>query len=172
MSKYKLRMFSYRTKSFLKNFFGAEGKRGSRIFSIFAILVMVLLVASISIYGLNLKGKAENQTQISAVTIVNYDGVFIHTKAARIVSGVSDYSATVKSGDTIRFTLTVSNASTNSTATDVKFTLPAGFSFVSMVTTPAGLPAKVGPDANGVIMWPGYSAPVGESVIEFDTKAP
>jgi len=182
MSRYKWRMFSYRIKSFLKNIFGNKEKRGSRIFSIFAVLIMVLLIASISVYGLNLKSRAENQTQISSTTFLAYDGVSIHTKAARIVGGVSDYSATAKSGDTIRFTLTVSNANTANTSTDVKFTLPAGFSYQGMKngTIPSGSPNKesctgataAAGDTPLVLYWCAYNAIVGESMIEFDTKAP
>ncbi|MDD5731969.1 MAG: hypothetical protein PHU42_03705 [Patescibacteria group bacterium] len=177
VSKYKLKMFAYRVRGLAREIIGKRGERKrARIFSAFAILAIVILIASISVYGLGLKSTAEGGTQISAATSLTYDGVSIHAKAARIIGGVSDYSATAKKGanDTIRFTLTVSNANTATptTSTDVKFTLPSGFTFLNMVTTPAGLPAKTGPDTNGVILWSGYNAPVGESTIVFDTKAP
>lgn len=171
MSKYKWRMFSYRTQSFFKDIFGSKAKRGSRVFSIFAVLVLFLLVISISLYGLNLKSRAENQTQISASTFLTYDGVSIHTKASHLTGGVPDYTATAKSGDTVQFTLIVSNANTAPSPVDVKFTLPTGFSFAAMVAPiPTGLPSMTGP-VNSVIMWSNYLAPIGESTIIFNTTA-
>ena len=178
VSKYKLKMFLYRGRSLLREIVGKRGERKrARIFSIFAVLAIILLVASFSVYGLNLKTGAQGGTQISATTTLTYDGVSIHAKAENITSPANSFlgSATAKRGnnDIIKFTLTVSNASSTATATDVKFTLPSGFTFNSMITT--GLPAYTSAtDANGLttLTWSGYSAQAGDSTIVFTATAP
>lgn len=104
-------------------------------------------------------------------TTLTYDGVSIHTKARNISRPEAAYSATAKRGlnDTIEFTLTVTNASASATTTDVKFTLPAGFTFQGMTS---GSTPTSGPDGTGTIYWNGYNAPAGESSLVFTTQAP
>jgi uncharacterized repeat protein (TIGR01451 family) len=106
----------------------------------------------------------------TGVTNVTYDGVSIHTKARNISRPEAAYSATAKKGlnDIIEFTLTVSNAG-NPANTDVKFDLPAGFSYLAPVSGQAPSQAT---GATGTLTWPPHTYPTGESTIIFTTKAP
>jgi hypothetical protein len=182
-SSYKLKMLSYRAKSILRGIVGRRGERKrARIFSIFAVLAIVVLIASLSVYGFNLQGKAEGGTEISGTgNFTNnynypYQGISIHTKAETLLTdGVTPRGdATVKkgNGDVVRFTLTVTNSNTTTKSVDVKFTLPTGFIFGALVAPiPPGLPMMMGP-TSGVITWTGYQAPAGDSAIIFTTNGP
>uniref|UniRef100_A0A7C4M4Y1 DUF5057 domain-containing protein n=1 Tax=candidate division CPR3 bacterium TaxID=2268181 RepID=A0A7C4M4Y1_UNCC3 len=110
----------------------------------------------------------------------NYKGISIHTKAQNI-NGSTEYlnTATVKrgSGHKVRFTLTVNNADV-AKPVDVRFTLPATFSYSNMIspaiTPKAGSCAGVNMPAGGtdVMYWCGFNAPVGDSTIIFEVNAP
>lgn len=182
-------MISYRAKNIVRGIIGKRGERKrARIFSIFAILAIVVLVSSLSVYGFNLKSGAEGNTNISATGAINnnynfnYQGISIHTKAETLDAGGNPRGdATVKKGnsDIVQFTLTVSNADTTTKTTDVKFTLPTGFSYESMVS-PATAPKKdscagasmIAKDV-GVMYWCGYSAPANsDTTIVFKTNGP
>lgn len=107
----------------------------------------------------------------------SYDGISIHTK----VVGPDGKTATVKkgNGEVAVFTLTVSNPGTENKNTDVKFTMPPGFSFKKMVYPSSLVPKKDSCGGGlfqegdqGVMYWCGYSATVGSSEIVFETKVP
>ena len=102
----------------------------------------------------------------------NYKGVSIHTKAETLnpdgVTPRGDTTTKKGVGDKVKFTLTVSNADV-AKQVDVKFTLPAGFSYSNSVSGPAPLQAS---GATGLLTWAPYNAPKGDSTIVFDTNAP
>jgi len=195
-TKYRIRIALYRTKVFLRSvFLGKErgAPKKSRIFSVLFSFIVVAFLASLSIYGFNLRGIAQDGiTRISSGdNVINntysysYKGVSIHTKAENISTDLSyQNTATVRKGadpaHQVKFTLTITNNDATKPV-DVKFTLPSGFTYDSMVS-PATAPKKdsctgvdmtnVDPNNKGVMYWCGYSAISGESTIIFKTTAP
>jgi len=88
-------------------------------------------------------------------------GVSVHTKVAG-----PDGTATVKSGDTATFTLTVTNPSGK--PAKVEFTLPTGFTFRKMVGGSLGVGNPT--QSAGKLTW--TNVPARNGTIVFETKAP
>ncbi len=128
-----------------------------------AILLLVLVLI-LSVVASSLKLKTE-----AADNIINnnynytYKGISIHTK----VTGPDGVSATAKKGDTVTFTLTINNPDTVAKSTDVKFTLPPGFTYIAGSASNTGFT-----QAGQVMTWTGYSAAVGDSTITLKALVP
>ncbi len=92
-----------------------------------------------------------------------YKGVSVHTK----VVGPDGETATARSGDEVTFTLTVNNPESAAKSTDVRFTLPPGFTYVAGSASNSSFS-----QAGQVMTWSGYSAPVGDSTITLRALVP
>ena len=175
ITKYKVKVFLAKTKRAFDSFYVDSIRQKPRKRRILGSLFALALIISTSVYGLNLQGKAQVNTKASATdpnAITNnynfaYDGVSVHVKAVNKSNENFTGTATGRSGDTITFTLTINNPSQSPKNTDVKFTLPAGFTYV------AGSASNPNFTSDSVDMvWSGYSAPAGESIITLDTLVP
>ena len=129
-----------------------------------AIAVLLLSLVGASVLGIaaydsgriSVEGRAEVAQAGSSGA-----GVSIHTKVAG-----PDGTATVKSGDTATFTLTVTNPSGK--PAKVEFTLPTGFTFRKMVGGSLGVGNPT--QSAGKLTW--TNVPARNGTIVFETKAP
>lgn len=104
-------------------------------------------------------------------TNLSYVGVSVHTKAI----GPDGRTATVRkgNGDVVTFELTITNADVNTRESDLKFTLPAGFTYGGI--TIQGVTCQTNPttpDGANTIYWRRCQIPPGERKTILRTTAP
>ncbi|HRY60486.1 MAG TPA: hypothetical protein P5096_03830 [Patescibacteria group bacterium] len=101
-----------------------------------------------------------------------YKGVSIHTKLENTTDSTMYATAKRGANQTVKVTLTVSNGDTADKLVDVKYILPAGFNYTSGTAKKDGA-ALADPVVTGsILLWSGFSAKAGDTVITFDTVLP
>jgi len=176
ITQYRIKAFFSKSKKRISDFYFGQMRDHLRKRRTYGTIVAILAVATISFYGLSLRGQTGDSKNASAAdsttNITNnynfaYDGVSINVKAENISNEGFVGTATARSGDKVRFTLTINNPTASTKVTDVVFNLPAGFSYVD------GTASNSGFTSDGVqMLWNGYSAPAGNSTITFETLVP
>jgi len=118
-----------------------------------------------------------NYTEESIPVTYNYsdfynysaDGILIYTSADS--SDYGNMNATVAAGGEIIYTLTIINPHQGSHTINLRFELPAGFSYQGMVAGPDA-DQIIGFTGPGNLTWQNYEALAGESSISFKVKVP
>ena len=162
--KYKIKFYLAQKKRVLKENLPEDFHFNLPRKKFLATFLFFIFLITISIYGLNLRSRAEDiQGNINNYNYT-YDGISVHVKAENIDSSNFDFrnTATAQAGDTVKFTLTVSNPTKKEVKSDVKFSLPEGFSCVEG--------AGGSTTENGEMLWRDYVAKPGEQQITFEAK--
>jgi len=137
------------------------------------LLILLIVVALASFFVL--RATAQNTYNLSYPTTLKYEGVSVHTKVENLMGSLTtnDFygTATAKSGDTVTFTLTINNPEEVPKDTDVKFTLPPGFTYINNSASNLNFIPKP-PAVGGTMTWVEYSAPVGDSTITLQALVP